>query len=355
MASRAGAKVTTDHNEIRQWAKERGARPSCVRGTGDEGDIGILRLDFPGYSGADSLEEISWDDWFNEFDESGLALLHQDSTVRGQKSNFNKLIARETAEARSQGDNKASAHRRRSRNASSASRSAGQSRSGQSRRSAGTRSTTASSRKRRSSGSRSQSSSAFRSQGEDRRHEQRRSGNDRRSSSSGSASSSSRRSSRSDSSSRSASASMTTFGNITFAEHAIPLAPLECAVPVGFLSFPFRCESAEFAFTALRRAPCGSEAHPWQFAQPSHVERSWAEAEPWQPSAGRVMNVADELLKSIAPHSPDRVVWSAEEPKPPQPPQQTPNSPVREPDDAPTEQPHSPVREPDSGGPKKWG
>src|SRR3954464_9354888 len=103
MPTRAQAKVTTDHDEIRRWAEERGARPSCVRGTGDEGDIGILRLDFPGYSGENSLEKISWDDWFEKFDERGLALLHQDNTARGQKSNFNKLVSRETASASGSG------------------------------------------------------------------------------------------------------------------------------------------------------------------------------------------------------------------------------------------------------------
>jgi ferritin-like metal-binding protein YciE len=91
----------TDHEEIRQWAEERGGAPSCVRGTGDRGDIGMLRLDFPGYTGADSLQSISWDDWFEKFDERGLALLVQDRTGRGQKSNFNKLVSRETAAQRS--------------------------------------------------------------------------------------------------------------------------------------------------------------------------------------------------------------------------------------------------------------
>lgn len=43
----------------------------------------MIRLDFPGYTGADSLEHISWDDWFDKFDESGLALLHQETTARG--------------------------------------------------------------------------------------------------------------------------------------------------------------------------------------------------------------------------------------------------------------------------------
>src|SRR5581483_8086125 len=93
----ASSRTTTDHDEIRQWAEERGGRPSCVRNTGGRGDIGILRLDFPGFSGEGSLEEISWDEWFDKFDERGLALLFQETTAAGQRSNFNKLVSRETA------------------------------------------------------------------------------------------------------------------------------------------------------------------------------------------------------------------------------------------------------------------
>ena len=96
----AAAEPLTDHEEIRQWAEERGGKPACVRGTGNKGDIGMLRLDFPGYSGADSLQPISWDDWFEKFDERNLALIVQDKTARGQKSNFNKLIARESGQSR---------------------------------------------------------------------------------------------------------------------------------------------------------------------------------------------------------------------------------------------------------------
>ena len=94
-----GSRTTTDRDTIIEWAQARGAKPSCVKGTGGQGDIGILRLDFPGYSGEGKLHEISWDDWFEKFDQSGLALLHQNTTARGQKSNFNKLVSRETARA----------------------------------------------------------------------------------------------------------------------------------------------------------------------------------------------------------------------------------------------------------------
>jgi hypothetical protein len=84
----------TDHDEIRQWAEARHAVPSCVKGTGADDDTGMIRLDFPGYSGEGSLQEISWDDWFEKFDDSGLALLVQDKTATGTKSNFNKLVRR---------------------------------------------------------------------------------------------------------------------------------------------------------------------------------------------------------------------------------------------------------------------
>jgi hypothetical protein len=90
--------VTFDPEVIRKWAEERGAQPSCVRGTGGEGDLGMLRLDFPGYSGEESLEHISWDEWFKKFEERQLALVYQDETSTGEKSNFNKIISRETAE-----------------------------------------------------------------------------------------------------------------------------------------------------------------------------------------------------------------------------------------------------------------
>ena len=100
--ARSQSIITTDHDDIRNWAEERGASPACVKRTGRDGDVGMIRLDFPGFSGEGSLETISWDEWFEAFDKNGLALLYQASTAKGQKSNFNKLISRETAQAQQQ-------------------------------------------------------------------------------------------------------------------------------------------------------------------------------------------------------------------------------------------------------------
>ncbi len=104
-------RVLTDHEEIRRWAEERNAQPARVKGTGGDGDVGMIRLDFPGYTGEESLEPINWDEWFRKFDESNLALLVQDETARGERSNFNKLIGRETAQARAAGVRRASRRR----------------------------------------------------------------------------------------------------------------------------------------------------------------------------------------------------------------------------------------------------
>ncbi len=91
------SRVLTDHNEIREWAEERDAQPACVRGTGSEEDVGMIRLDFPGYSGETSLEPIEWEEWLQKFDENNLALLVEFETAGGETSNFNKIIGRETA------------------------------------------------------------------------------------------------------------------------------------------------------------------------------------------------------------------------------------------------------------------
>lgn len=93
-SSDGGSQATTDHEEIQRWAEERGAHPACVKGTG-RNEVGMIRLDFPGYSGAESLQEISWEEFFEKFDAQGLALLYQQTTKGGQKSNFNKLVSRE--------------------------------------------------------------------------------------------------------------------------------------------------------------------------------------------------------------------------------------------------------------------
>lgn len=92
------SKVTTDHQEIRHWAEARGAKPAAVVGGESDDGAGVIRLDLPGQSGDGSLEEIGWDEWFNQLDKHNLALLYQEQTAGGENSNFNQIVSRETAE-----------------------------------------------------------------------------------------------------------------------------------------------------------------------------------------------------------------------------------------------------------------
>lgn len=85
--------TTTDLKEIKKWAEEREGKPSIVKGTEDsKNDGGVLRINFPGYRGEDTLEEISWDEWYKIFKERDLEFLYQDKTADGKESRFFKLI-----------------------------------------------------------------------------------------------------------------------------------------------------------------------------------------------------------------------------------------------------------------------
>jgi competence ComEA-like helix-hairpin-helix protein len=91
----ASASRTTDHQTIMDWVEARGGQPAHVKRTGDHGgDPGILRIDFPGFSGAQSLEPLDWDSWFDAFEANQLAFLYQDE----KDSRFSKLVRRTGAD-----------------------------------------------------------------------------------------------------------------------------------------------------------------------------------------------------------------------------------------------------------------
>jgi len=86
--------TTTDHKKIQQWVDERGGHPARVKGTESKNSPGLLRIDYPGFSGEESLEEISWEEFFDGFEKNALAFLYQDKTADGKVSRFSKLIER---------------------------------------------------------------------------------------------------------------------------------------------------------------------------------------------------------------------------------------------------------------------
>lgn len=87
------AKQTTNHEEIRHWVEMRHGTPAIVKGTEKAGSA-LLRVDYPGFSGEDTLKPIEWDEFFEIFDENKLAFLYQERTEEGGLSRFSKFVNR---------------------------------------------------------------------------------------------------------------------------------------------------------------------------------------------------------------------------------------------------------------------
>ncbi len=94
------AKTTVNHEFIKQWVEERGGTPSQVKGTGTPEEPGLLRIDYPGFSGEDSLEPVEWEAFFAAFEAKELAFLYQDEG----ESRFSKFISRDRMEEESAED-----------------------------------------------------------------------------------------------------------------------------------------------------------------------------------------------------------------------------------------------------------
>lgn len=83
------SETTTDHDTIRKWADAHGGKPAAVESTHENG-VGIIRIMFPDspQSQHENLVEISWDEFFKQFEESGLALVYEND------SRFSKIVSR---------------------------------------------------------------------------------------------------------------------------------------------------------------------------------------------------------------------------------------------------------------------
>lgn len=91
--------ITKDHDEIRRWATEREGVPAFVKGTGEDGEPGVLRIHFHDANelGQEKFEKVSWEDFFEKFDDEGLGFLYQDETAAGKLSRFHEFVDAEQA------------------------------------------------------------------------------------------------------------------------------------------------------------------------------------------------------------------------------------------------------------------
>jgi len=105
------AQVTTDHDEIRKWVEARSGRPAAVHSTQSKDGTGIIRIEFPNAPNAkdDNLEEITWTNSSRSLTSRTWRCFIR-RKPRAASADFNKLVGRETAEAREDGETHASRH-----------------------------------------------------------------------------------------------------------------------------------------------------------------------------------------------------------------------------------------------------
>lgn len=87
----ANNETLTDHDKIKAWASENNGRPAMVEDTeNDDKGPGLLRFDH----GQDNegLEVISWERFFEIFEEQKLALLVDTS---GDTPQFSRIVSRD--------------------------------------------------------------------------------------------------------------------------------------------------------------------------------------------------------------------------------------------------------------------
>jgi hypothetical protein len=64
-------RITDDHDEIKNWANSFGGFPVVADGEGETNEITNLKIYFPGE--LVSGRQISWEEFFDEFDDANLA------------------------------------------------------------------------------------------------------------------------------------------------------------------------------------------------------------------------------------------------------------------------------------------
>lgn len=100
------AEVTTNHETIRKWVEKKGGKPAALAPTHQGDEAGIVWIMFPDVPQSEhqALTEITWEEFFKEFEQRKLALLYDEDSL------FSKIIGRDTFERRSRRDSGSARH-----------------------------------------------------------------------------------------------------------------------------------------------------------------------------------------------------------------------------------------------------
>lgn len=74
----AQGKVTTDHGLIKKWAEARHGYPAVIRKITDAGMDLVLSFVFPDIETEGIARKLSWDEFFERFDQQRLVFVYDD-------------------------------------------------------------------------------------------------------------------------------------------------------------------------------------------------------------------------------------------------------------------------------------
>ena len=85
---------TTDHRTIRSWAEQRGGKPVRKKLAGPA----ELPIEFAfNPNGTPDIEDISWEEFFREFDANSLCFRYQETNADGALSHFAEFVKEDRA------------------------------------------------------------------------------------------------------------------------------------------------------------------------------------------------------------------------------------------------------------------
>lgn len=90
---------TIEHRVVREWAEKRGLVPTTIRGTWGSDLPTPLQLTEPEADADPARIELTWDQFFEIFEDRQLAFTYQDDDVSGVPSQYYKFERRGMAQA----------------------------------------------------------------------------------------------------------------------------------------------------------------------------------------------------------------------------------------------------------------
>ncbi len=88
-------KITTDREEIRQWAKAHNGRPAVIRRPTRGGGVGIVDIDLAGVGNDEDVQPISWEDFFDYIEAHHLAFAYEKESRPGEQHWYHELVKRD--------------------------------------------------------------------------------------------------------------------------------------------------------------------------------------------------------------------------------------------------------------------